>query len=192
MVEATVDNNNLVPFGSMAAQCAEHIWGEEPWLQWRTPKKVEVQLEAMADASVMESVAAFEQYLKPFGLGLAVGAESPTKVSRKARAKKTAAPKAKKGGGGMGGRTTKKIAGGKVSRTKTKAKSTPAADIIIDSDGRVRLTKSQMRRLVKSSGLPWNQAQSLLTVPVAFTFSPDQRAMEAEVSTPSRSRKKKT
>ena len=180
VVEATVDNKNLVPRGSMAAQCAERIWGEEPWLQWMTPKKVEVPLEAMAEAPALESVIGFEQYLQPFGLG--AESTAPTKVSRKARAKKTAAPKAKKGGGGTVGRTTKKIAGGKVSRTKTKTKSFAAADINIESGAILRPTKSQMRQLVKSSGLPWSNVESLL----------DQRASAPEISTPSRSRKKKT
>lgn len=38
VVDATIDRPELVPVDSDAAECANRIWGEEPWLQWLTPK----------------------------------------------------------------------------------------------------------------------------------------------------------
>ena len=37
VVDATIDKPGLVPISSVAATCANRIWGEEPWLQWMMP-----------------------------------------------------------------------------------------------------------------------------------------------------------
>lgn len=161
IVDATVDKEGLVPFGSTAAHCADRIWGEEPWLQWMTPDKIRKEQPTSDVAAAMTyelgvGHEAIELHLRHLDLqgGNAFALATEDEAERPVRARKGFALKGKKlfGGGkaGKGGR--------KGMRIKSIAIPTPKAR---KRKPKSKLNKSEMRMMVKSSGLPRANVQVL-------------------------------
>ena len=139
VVDATVDHPELVPVGSMAATAAERIWGDEPWLQWKTSvqtRNLEMPAVAVEYASGIGPRAIKSGWRS---LDLQGGSGTAGQLPKFDMLVSVAAPQAKKA----------KAA----SKGKKSSKREPEAAF--------RLDESRMRMLVKASGLPRGNLQIL-------------------------------
>lgn len=154
VVEATVDNEKLVPLNSMAAMCADSIWGEEPWLQWTA--KEQAPMDAVMDNAqaamayeVSGGYEAIEAHLQQLDLqgGNAFALAMEDQSSSPARSTKDPYFKEKKILGGAKSLKTKSV-----TAAKTKAKVRKP---------KTKLNKNELKLIVKSSGLPRGNVQNL-------------------------------
>jgi hypothetical protein len=173
VVDATVDNQSLVPFGSMAARAAEQIWGDEPWLQWKTSAQTQ-NLEMPAGASGyasgigpraiefgwrnldLKGDSASKDQKPSYDMLESVAASQDIKVTAAAKAKKSSKRKPKVG-------------------LTSKARE-------------LRLDKNRMRMIVKASGLPRGNVQVLFD---QFEQSALPTAVAPKPTKPTRKKKSK-
>ncbi|MCA1565897.1 MAG: hypothetical protein LC803_09720 [Acidobacteria bacterium] len=157
IVEATIDKQGLVPLNSMAARCAERIWGEEPWLQWMTPAQLK------PEHSVFDVAMAFEPgigreainlHLRQLDLqggnAFELALEEPP-ARPEGMAKNLVVKKKRSLRGGKGEKEAK---------TKSISLDVPTPKAR-KRKPKTRLNKSDLRMMVKSSGLPRANVQVL-------------------------------
>lgn len=157
IVEATIDKQELVPLNSMAARCAEHIWGEEPWLQWMTPAQIKPERSVFDVAMAYDPAVGREavnlhlhQLDLQGGNAFALAMEEPP--ASQELLEKTPVLKEKKSRRGGKGEKKAKTRSISVDVPTPKARKRKA---------KTRLNKSDLRMLVKSSGLPRANVQVL-------------------------------
>jgi hypothetical protein len=157
VVGATIDKQGLVPVDSVAAQSAEHIWGEEPWLQWMTSAQSGTAHLAFDVAMAYEPAVgreAIELQLRQLDLqggnafALAME-ERPASIELIAE---TPVPKEKK--------SLRDGKSEKESKTKSIYLDVPTPKTK-KRKPKTRLNKSELRMMVKSSGLPRANVQVL-------------------------------
>ncbi len=150
VVEATIDKEGLVPLNSTAARCAEHIWGEEPWLQWMTLAQTTLEQPVFNAAMAYEpgvGRAAVDLHLSQLDLqgGNAFALAMEELPASFESAKETSVPKEKK--------TSRGAKGEKGAKTKSISTVVPTPEAK-KRKPKTRLNKSELRMMVKSSGLP--------------------------------------
>jgi hypothetical protein len=154
VVNATVDNEGLVPLNSMAFQCAGRIWGEEPWLQWKV-KSVKEALpgfEILADVSDERvELSIIEPHLSRIAFQ---DADAFTLATDEPLAPDTSGSKK---GLALKGKTTMRGL-----KSDKKKKSLDASVYKARKrKPKAKLSKSQLRMMVQSSGLPGANVQAL-------------------------------
>jgi hypothetical protein len=153
VVDATVDNEELVPLGSMAAKFADRVWGQEPWLQWMTSDKSEManqESEALASGSFKLAVGEETTQLPLRHMDL-LGRDPLTLATsdppmRPVRSKAVSA-RGKKSLRGRKGKRGKPVTGRGPIEKRPRHGS--------------QLKKSELRMMVSSSGLPRASVQAL-------------------------------
>jgi hypothetical protein len=148
VVDATVDKKDLVPLNSTAAEAAERIWGEEPWLQWKTlpPARVEAAATPFALASVTNYPLQEGQHLaidthllgqsffdSAIQFANLFDESAPQQKEKSLTRKKSRKP-------------TRKLKGSSKAKTSTT---------------KPRSRKSEIRMMVKASGLPFGNLQAM-------------------------------